>query len=290
MIEQTMPLVVALDGGATTCRARIETGAGAVLGAATGQGANLTSDPEGAVAAVRATLEATYRAAGLAFSHRGGDVACLALAGTEAGEAGVAALQGLGFARLTVASDLDAAVEGALGGDDGIVASFGTGSFFVVQKGGTRRRAGGWGFQLSDDASGAALGRALLRRAVAARDGLAEASDLTEAVLARFDGIRAMIEFAQTASPRDYAAFAPLLAEAEVAGDPVAREILAAAVAGVEAALGRLGLAEVGRLCLVGGLAPVYGRLLSEPVARSVVAPRGSALDGAAALARGLLK
>jgi glucosamine kinase len=267
MSNADAPLLVAVDGGGSRCRVRIEDRAGHVLGEATGGPANVATDAKGA----------------------GGDIACLALAGTEAGIDREALNAGLRFSQLIVTSDLDATVTGALGGADGSVAGLGTGSFFVVQSGGRRRRMGGWGFALSDECSGALLGREALRRAVAARDGLAEASGFTEALLAEFTDMRAMIGFAKQATPEDYGRYARELVAAQDAGDPVAQEIMAAAVDRLCAILDRLGAQQAGRLCLVGGLGPAYRRLLPAPYAALCVDPAGSALDGAMALARAAL-
>jgi glucosamine kinase len=280
------PLIIAVDGGGTGCRARIEDCAGRVLGAASGGPANLTTDPDGALAAISAVVRAAYEAANLPVARAASDVACYALAGTEGGVDEAALNAAPGFARLRIVSDLDATVEGALGREDGLVAGLGTGSFFVVQRGGARQRAGGWGFALSDECSGAMLGRATLRRAVAARDGLDTGSDFTDAVLAGFDDMRAMIAFAKAATPQDYARYARDLVAAAEAGDPVAGEIFGAAVAQLCAILDRLGVQDLGALCLVGGLGPVYRRHLPAALTALCVDPKGTTLDGAAALAR----
>jgi glucosamine kinase len=54
--------------------------------------------------------------------------------------------------------------------------------------GGVRYQAGGWGFQIGDQMSGAILGRELARYSVEATDGLAEASPLTKAVIDALGG------------------------------------------------------------------------------------------------------
>lgn len=290
MIHDTTPLIAALDGGGSTCRARVETPAGEVLGVATGGASNLATNAAGARAVIAATLGAAYRAAGLTPARAGRDVACFSLAGTEAGIDLAALNVAPGFARLAVISDLDATVDAALGGADGVLASLGTGSFFVVQRQDARRRVGGWGFHLSDECSGAALGRSALRRAVAAFDGLAATSALTDAVLGDFADMRAMIAFAQAATPEDYARYARQLVTALEAGDPVAGELFERAAARLAAILDGLGAREIGRVCLTGGLGPVYRRFLSPELKALCTDPLGTPLDGAAARARAMLE
>ena len=69
----------------------------------------------------------------------------------------------LGFASVVVASDAVAACLGAHGGRDGAVLILGTGSQGLAILSGHATTIGGWGFALSDDASGATLGRSAVR-------------------------------------------------------------------------------------------------------------------------------
>lgn len=287
MMMDEAPLIIAIDGGGSTCRVRLVSVAGEVLGTATGGASNLTSDFEGARAVIADAVATAYRGAGHSPERMSRDVACFALAGTEGGF-DLDALNP-GFARLSVISDLDATVEAALGGADAVLASLGTGSFFVVQQGGRVRRAGGWGFHLSDDCSGAALGREVLRRAVAVQDGLADGSPFIDSIWHEFGDIRAMIAFAKAATPQDYARYARSLVHAGEDGDPVAVEILGAAAQELAALLVRLGARDIGRICLTGGLGPVYARLLPAGLASIALPPDGSPLDAAEAHARALL-
>ena len=64
----------------------------------------------------------------------------------------------------------------------------GTGSAAMAIADGVRYQAGGWGFHIGDQMSGAILGRELVRRTVEATDGLVSGSPLTAAVLAKFGG------------------------------------------------------------------------------------------------------
>src|SRR5690606_19565317 len=73
------------------------------------------------------------------------------------------------------------------GGEGGVVI-IGTGSAAMSVVDGKRHQAGGWGFHIGDQMSGAILGRELVRHAVEAEDGLVEGSPLTRAVIAWLGG------------------------------------------------------------------------------------------------------
>ena len=63
-------------------------------------------------------------------------------------------------------------------------------------------------------------------------------------------------------------------------------ETLRRKVADIEALIGRLAAEGIGRIALMGGLAPSYLRRLSSRFADLLVEPAGDALDGALGLAR----
>jgi glucosamine kinase len=191
------------------------------------------------------------------------------------------------FAAVAVASDAVIACLGAHGGADGAILVVGTGSQGLAIVAGQATAVGGWGFNVSDDASGAILGRAAIRAAVAGADALAPTSPLTEALLRAVGGGPAQaVEWAAKARPRDYAAFVPTVLDHAAQGDPVADALLAEAVASAVTMLDRLLALGAGRIALMGGLADTYRTRLPARLAPAIVAPRGDALEGAIALAR----
>ena len=78
---------------------------------------------------------------------------------------------------------------------------------------------GGWGFDLSDQASGAWLGRRLLQEAVLADDGRRSHTALSRAALRAHNGLVGTVHFASGAKPADFAPFAREVLEAAKAGD-----------------------------------------------------------------------
>ncbi|HEX7025482.1 MAG TPA: BadF/BadG/BcrA/BcrD ATPase family protein, partial [Gemmatimonadales bacterium] len=81
--------------------------------------------------------------------------------------------------RTLVTGDLDVAFEAAFGAGSGIVLVSGTGSVAIARTpDGTLLRAGGLGWQIGDEGSGYAIGRAALAAVGRARDGRGAATGL----------------------------------------------------------------------------------------------------------------
>jgi len=277
-----------VDGGGTTCRARLTDAAGRRLGEGVAGSANLTLGIAVAVPAILQAADRAFAAAGLPDSAKAATRAGFGLAGANVPSLAEAVRAApLPFAAVALASDAVIACLGAHGGGDGAILIVGTGSQGLAIVAGEVRTVGGWGFAVSDDASGAILGRAAARAAVAAVDGLAMRTALTEAVLAGLGGSPAhAVAWAATARPRDYGGFVPLVLEHAAQGDPVALDLLAAATAEAVALLDRLLALGAKRIALMGGLADTYRERLPARFADVIVPPRGDALDGAVALAR----
>ena len=287
MEAESKSLIVVVDGGGSTCRLSLCDAAGAVLGHAIGKSANVATDFDGTLENIRDACKRAYAAADVSLDHMKHDVAYLGLAG--AGLPGVVERleKALKFRRVKITTDWEITVQGALGDGDGTVALLGTGSFFVTRRGGVTRHVGGWGFQLGDDGGGAILGRHLLRKTVLAHDGMIEHSPLTRTTLKQFGGSpKSMLEFVQTATPMDYGKFAPAVINARADGDLVATKIVANELESLTATLDRLDAKSTGRLCMLGGLGPVYQKLLSAEYQAICNPPENDALSGAIKLAQ----
>ncbi len=281
------PLYLGIDGGGTACRAALADVTGRILARADGGGANIVTDFAGALAVV---LEVTQRLLDMAGVPAGaaGLHAALGLAGANVPAAAARFRAALPFARVRVDSDVLIAVAGAHGGGDGVVASLGTGSVFASQRGGVLRTGGGWGFVLGDEGSGAALGRAALAQVLRAADGLVPQTALLADLLVRFGSPGGVVEFAQSASPADFAQLAPRIVAAGQADDPVANAILRDADAYIARAVALLQGTQPVPLCFLGGLGPVFGARLAPQFGTVTRPPAGTPLDGALLLARRL--
>ncbi|MEU6710969.1 BadF/BadG/BcrA/BcrD ATPase family protein [Nonomuraea sp. NPDC046802] len=203
-----------------------------------------------------------------------------------------------GLGALVVAGDMVTTHVGALGFAPGVVVAAGTGVITLgTDLDGVWNQADGWGHLLGDHGSGTWVGQQGLHAALRAHDGRAGGSPaLLERMTALFGPPLDLVALVyESASPAHcLASFAPSVAEAARAGDPVSRRIWTEA--------GRQ-LAQTA-VAAASGLEPVFswgGRLfdaadlLMEPFQSAVsallpgarfAAPRGTSADGALALAR----
>jgi len=283
-----------IDGGATRCRARLRDSAGAVLAQSGGPAANIYVDYSGALAVVRSVISTALDQAGLLPIGSRRVAVGLGLAGlsTAAEAARITADLGAfeGLASVRAANDAVTACLGAHRGADGGIVIAGTGSAALARVGGRESVLGGRGFLLGDDGSAARIGADAVRAAVRAFDGLGPSTTLTRSVMGRFaDDVKTAVQWALTAKPSDYGAFAPLVLDAAAGGDEVARPIVeaaAAALAALARAIQRLG-AE--RIALVGGLSQSIRPRLPAELAAMLREPLFDATDGAILLAGGIL-
>ncbi len=190
------------------------------------------------------------------------------------------------FGSVAVESDAHIAWLGAFGGGEGGILIVGTGSVGYGLVGGRSVTVGGRGFEISDDGSGAAIGREVLKRTIWAYDGRASSTGLAQAVLDRFGGDpEAMVDWSNAATPADYASFAPLVLDHARKGDPLGQDLMAEAASAVSRIGHRLLQLGAVRLCTFGGLAEPLNPWLDPNIRAVLVAPQADALDGAILLA-----
>lgn len=285
MTHTPFPYVIGCDGGGSGCRVILADVQGRVLARASGGPANATSDFELTLASLSTALAEAAAQIGVAPHALHAGVAHFGLAGVISPSVAAKLAAALPFAQITVTSDREVAVTGALGAADGVLVAIGTGTIVAAQRGGQRRNAGGWGLQLSDQASGAWLGRALLEHAILCHDGLHPHSDLTRAALTEFAAPVEMVIFAAKAQPADYARFAPQIIAAAQAGDAVGCRLMARGADYLGLALGAVGFFPGDALCLTGGIGPHYAPYLAEAAQAAIRPAQGTALDGALWLA-----
>ena len=127
-----------------------------------------------------------------------------------------------------VSTDIEIALAAVFDEGPGIVVSAGTGSVAVGRdRAGKQHRIGGYGWQMGDEGSGYAIGRAALGAVSRAADGRSPRTALSERVLtaSRSDGFDALIRWAAGASPAEVAALAPHVLDVAAHGDPLAQGI-----------------------------------------------------------------
>lgn len=282
------PLFIGVDGGGTGCRARIEDNGGHLLGAGSAGPAAVRIGIDRSLAEVEAASRAAAVDAGLPSSALSEMDAGVGLAGI--GRRGVldeVYARSHPFRSVIYVNDATVACIGAHGGRDGGIVIVGTGStgFAVVR--GREVKIGGYGFPISDEGSGADLGLRAIRLALRAHDGRIAPTRLTSDVMERFDGDPFVaVAWMDHATATDYATLAPMVMRHANAGDAVARRIVRAAAAQVDAMVRRLLESGAPRIALAGGLASSMEPWLAADVRRRLSAVEGDAVAGGLLLAR----
>lgn len=279
--------IIGIDGGGTSCRAAVADPHGTILGRGKSGAANILTDPNNAINSITEAAEAAFRDAGIPPEDVAKACAFLGLAGTNVGNLTQYVRERLPFRHTDIDSDGLIALQGAIGDAEGSVAILGTGTIFMARRAGNVHYIGGWGFMIGDLGGGARLGHALLQEALLAHDGIHPASAVTEAILTEFkNDPTAIVEFARLSKPGDFGRYAPLVFQYAEQNDPGALALVEAAARSVNEALDAItAIGGHERLCLLGGLAPLYPGWL-EPRHRAIlVEPQADALTGAVALA-----
>ncbi|KHA51447.1 BadF/BadG/BcrA/BcrD ATPase family protein [Sulfitobacter geojensis] len=281
----TPNVIVAADGGGSGCRAAAGTVEQGILGQASAGPGNVHNDFETAVSNLTAAIGQALDHAGLGNTPLDQVTAHLGVAGAHSQVEEQALSNALPYGRVTVSGDRATSVRGALGTADGFVVALGTGTIVARQQDLQMTTVGGWGFNLSDQASGAWLGRRLLEEIILAEDGLREHSDLSRTVSAANGGLMGLVQFSSAATPSQFAKFARELITAASAGDPLGQALMAEGAVYLEIALTKLGFQSGDILALAGGVGPHYAPYLPAALCGNIQPPKGAALEGAFAMA-----
>ncbi|MGC1503434.1 MAG: BadF/BadG/BcrA/BcrD ATPase family protein [Sulfitobacter sp.] len=278
-------VIVAADGGGSGCRAAAGTAKQGILGQANSGPGNIHSDFDAAVANLTGAIAQALENAGLGHTPPDQITAHLGVAGAHSQVEIQALRNALPYGRNSVSGDRATSVRGALGTADGYVVALGTGTIVARQRNLKMTTVGGWGFHLSDQASGAWLGRRLLEEIVLAEDGLRPHSDLSRTICAAKGGLMDVIQFSSVANPAEYAQIARNVINSAADGDAIGLVLMAEGADYVETALKALGFEPGDHLALAGGVGPHYATYLSDALTRNIHPPKGSALEGAFAMA-----
>jgi N-acetylglucosamine kinase-like BadF-type ATPase len=223
-----MPILIGADVGGSKTAVAVSDGAD-VLVRADGPGAAVR--PGRALASSGMIAEVVRRAlAGV--GRLTGDVLLVGAAGAgrdpERSEL-AKALRGENLAeRVAVTTDIELALAGAFETGPGIVVSAGTGSIAVGRDAtGAHRRIGGYGWQMGDEGSGYAIGRAALGAVSRAHDGRSPRTALRDRVFSatRSPDFDSLVRWAASASPSELAGLAPHVLDVAAQGDPLAQGI-----------------------------------------------------------------
>jgi glucosamine kinase len=292
--------VIGIDAGGTATRAVLLDETGRCLGyGRTGAGNPTSAGPELAISnQVVATLAA------IGQSGIAPDLVLLTLAGglgLQTGPTVSAALAAAGVhADVQVAGDVMSAYFSATAMPTGYLVLSGTGAISArIVDGALDSLADGIGWLLGDEGSGFWIGHRVVRAAAADIEGRGPATALTDLVLAQVDDestpdedvrrpeIWKVMRRVYGRRPVECAEFAPLALRAAAAGDPIAKDILDGALAGLLTSCGALVADDDRPIVLAGGLlydgSPLSDGLRARYPGRCLRAHDGTA--GAALLA-----
>src|ERR1700716_4405096 len=170
---------IGVDGGGTSCRARIEDAEGRLLGQGAAGPAATRIGADRSMQAVRTASMAAAIDAGLLPTALAHTSAGVGLAGIDRKGAREALLSfPHPFRNVVYATDANVACLGAHNGRDGGIVILGTGSIGFARVNGRELRIGGYGFPISDEGSGADLGLQAVRLPPFAPDGRGNSSAL----------------------------------------------------------------------------------------------------------------
>lgn len=274
---------VGIDGGGTSCRARIRDAAGQLVGEAKSGSANILL---GVNVAMESIIDAIAQAAtigGLTEADFSKMHVGLALAGAEQKSAWQDFMaQPHPFASVVLNTDAYGACIGAHNGDEGAIMIAGTGSCGIYLSGNQQHVVGGREFPISDQGGGAVMGLRLIQQVLLADDGIVEKTPLAEHVLDHFNhDIDQIVTWSKSALPRDYGQFSPVIFHYATLGDSLAISMLKQTAADIEMFLVALHQKGATRICLMGSIAERIKAWLSPPVQAWVVDAQFDAIEGA---------
>jgi N-acetylglucosamine kinase-like BadF-type ATPase len=222
-------ILIGADVGGTKTAVAVSDGE-KILGRADGPGAAIRP---GRALASASTITEIVRSALSAAGRLSGDVLVIGAAGAgrePEREELRKALRGENLAaNVVVTTDIEIALAAAFADGPGIVVSAGTGSVAVGRdRAGKRHRIGGYGWQMGDEGSGYAIGRAALGAVSRAVDGRSPKTALSDRILraSRSVDFDSLIRWAAGASPAEVAALAPHVLAVAAEGDPLAQGIV----------------------------------------------------------------
>jgi glucosamine kinase len=223
------PIFIGIDGGGTSCNAKLFDSNKNVL-------AEVQVGPANAFVNSQQTQHSIVTAAQMCLTQAGLVGKTLADIFVGAGLAGMglpSAQQAMSdwvhpFAGFAVTTDVHITALAANAGEDCGLVVVGTGSCGAKLSHGQLMQYGGYGFFLGDDASGSWLGLQALRHTLQALDGIVETSLLSDEVVLHLGhaDIVSIINDFHKLGPKEFGQFSPIVFRCAYADDTTAIEII----------------------------------------------------------------
>ena len=277
-----------IDAGGTKCRARLTDKSGRIIGQGLSGSANANTGISNVFAAIQDAYQQAITTAKLEAQDISSIRAGMGVAGIgREGAKEELLAQPFPFQSTHIYNDAFIANTGAHSGQDGGIVIVGTGSIAIGRIKGKDIRAGGYGFPISDEGSGAYIGLQAIRITLRASDGRISHSDLTHLLFKKFNcKTHEIVGWMDKATAPDYASLAPIVLQAAETGDRHGRLITRHSANHIDSMVRSLYNAGVPRCSLLGGLAASIEPWLAPDIRAEIVPPDGDALEGALLLAR----
>jgi len=280
---------VGVDGGGTSCRARICDLTGNILGEAKTGSANILLGSDIAMASIKDAIATAAVQAKLTEADSRYMSVGLALAGAEQKVAwyDFMALPHP-YAAITLNTDAYGACLGAWSGREGAILIAGTGSCGILLKDGQQQVIAGREFPISDQGGGAVMGLRLIQQVLLSVDKIIPHTPLVQHVMEHFNhDVDAIVSWSKTARPCDYGQFSPAIFAHAAEGDGLAVDLLKQTAADVEMWLSALVKRGASQICLMGSIGERIQPWLAPPLQKRLARPQGDAMDGAMTMAKG---
>jgi len=280
---------VGVDGGGTSCRARICDLDGNFLGEAKTGSANIMLGGSIAMASIQDAIATAASLAQLTEADYGNMSVGLALAGAEQKESWYEFMAlPHPYATVTLNTDAYGACLGAWRGEEGAILIAGTGSCGILLKDNQQQVIGGREFPISDQGGGAVMGLHLIQQVLLSVDDIVPHTPLAQHVMSHFGhDVDAIVSWSKTARPCDYGQFSPAIFSHAAEGDSLAIALLNQTAADVEMLLSALIKRGAEQICLMGSIGEHIQPWLVPPLKARLALPQGDAMDGAIAMAKG---
>ena len=264
---------IGIDGGGTSCRARIRDDQGTLIGEAKSGSANILLGVDVAMSSIIDAITKAAQQGQLNSNHFSNMHVGLALAGAEQKSAWFDFMaQPHPFASMTLNTDAYGACIGAHNGQNGAIMIGGTGSCGIYLQDGEQHVVGGREFPISDQGGGAMMGLRLIQQVLLAEDGIRNKTALTQHVMNHLgNDVDAIVEWSKGAIPRDYGQFSPVIFQLANEGDELAIEMLKQTAADIEMFVLALHRKGANKVCLMGSIAERILNWLSPPVQQWIV-------------------
>lgn len=288
-MAKTIKYFVGVDGGGTSCRARICNVDGHCLGEAKTGSANILLGGNIAMASIQDAIATAATQAQLTDTDYGYMSVGLALAGAEQKQAwyDFMALPHP-YAAITLNTDAYGACLGAWRGEEGAILIAGTGSCGILLRDNQQQVIGGREFPISDQGGGAVMGLRLIQQVLLSVDEIVPHTPLTQQVMNHFNhDVDAIVSWSKTARPCDYGQFSPAIFSRAADGDSLAVDLLKQTANDIEMLLSALTKRGAEKICLMGSIGEHIQPWLAPPLRARLALPQGDAMDGAITMAKG---